>query len=472
MTWGISDAILRRLMPVLCGSAVLGATLALWFMQSTDWRGDEYTYADMAGAIAGTLRGSQAPGDGWAAAIFGTGWFMPGMGVTGAVPFLFDPEPPRVVLRGWALTVNLALGAWLVRCSAQAFGRLYAVMLLVFPGMTAAWYFSAASYLPELTAGLLSTLALLAAWRCAMALTRGEAPRWHDVLAMEALLVAALYLRGPVLLLAVAVHGFLLVTALHSARAAAWRLMAGAAAFALALLPWSLAASAHFGAPVVTTTNVPLVLADGFGDPGRTCFGPCGEGDDIWPAWHFAQGEAARTGENALAIERRMMRNSLEELGPREYLRKVRGNFGRLLLDPLRVVRTFEPVMYRVPPDLREPLVAMVGLLTWVLYTPMLLALLATNILSFRGSDNARVQSLLIKLATLAAFVQPFVHKSSGRYWAGFAPLMAWSAALLASAWLLQKQTGVAETASAILDRVQVVYGCLFALCGAAILLA
>ena len=468
----LADEHLRQL-PVVLGCLIaVAAFVTLLVMQSTDWRGDEYTYAEMAAAIAGALRGSQAPGDGWAAAIFGTGWFMPGMGVTGAVPFLFDPDPPRVVLRGWALAVNLALGAWLVRCFAREFGRLYAVMLLVFPGLTAAWDFSAASYLPGVTAGLLSTLALLAAWRCAMASARGKAPEWHDVVAMEALLVAALYLRGPALLLAVAVHGFLLATALFSVRATAWRVLAGAAAFALALLPWSLAASAQFDAPVVTTTNVPLVLADGFGDPGRTCFGPCGEGYDIWPAWRFAQGEAARTGENALAIERRMMRSSLEGLGPREYLRKVRGNFGRLLLDPVRVVRTFEPVMYRVPPDLRGPLVAIVGLLTWVLYVPMLLALLAANILPFRGSDSARVQSLLIKLATLAAFVQPFVHKSSGRYWAGFAPLMAWSAALLVIAWLVRERARQTSGLPALLDIAQIGYAAIFAAAGIVILLA
>ena len=52
----LADAHLRQL-PVVLGCLIaVAAFVTLLVMKSTDWRGDEYTYAEMAAAIAGALR--------------------------------------------------------------------------------------------------------------------------------------------------------------------------------------------------------------------------------------------------------------------------------------------------------------------------------------------------------------------------------------------------------------------------------
>ncbi|RPF71545.1 hypothetical protein [Aurantiacibacter spongiae] len=458
----------RRFAP----AAILAASvLALLIMRASDWRGDEYTYSAMARAVGEWLRGSVS-GRQAMQAIFGTGWFMPGIALIGAPPFVLTDDPPHWLQRGWLLAINLGLTALLIRRFARQFGPRHAALAMLFPGLAAGWYFSALSWFPEITAGLLSTLALLAGWRCAVRISRGSLPEWQDVAAMEVCLIAALYLRGPALLLALALNGFLILLAVLAMRGALPRLAAGCLAIALALAPWSIAASRHFDATVITTTNVPLVLADGFGDPARTCFGRCPAGRDIWPAWQFAQGRAAQTGENPLVVERRMMRASLSGLSPRTYLRTVRANFARFLFEPSHVARLFEPVMHGVPPGMRAGLLAFVALATWLLYAPMLAALLLANVARLRGGDGQRLQSLLIKLGTAAAFAQPFVHKSSGRYWVAFAPLMAWSAALLIAAWRDRPGHRRHSAVAGVLDAAQTTYAAAFALAALVLLAA
>ena len=356
----------------------------------------------------------------------------------------------------------------------RRFGRAHLAALLIFPALAPAWLLTGATWLPDLPAGLLTSLALVCAYPAARALVAERQPRLVDVAAMEVALVAALYLRGPALLLTLALHAMFVVLALAGG-SGRWRrlaiVIAGLAGFAAALVPWSLAASRHFDARVVTTTNVPLVFADSFGDPARTCFGPCAKGQDIWPAWRYAQQRAARKGSNALTVERAMMAHSIAGLTPRAYLAKVRGNFGRLLFDPPGVVERQVSRMYRVPPDLRGTVLTLVGALTLTLYVPFMLALLLVNLLPLRTSASVRMQSVLLKLATACALAQPFVHKASARYWTGFAPLMAWAAALLWCAWRARGTSTVGEH-SHWLDRIQLAYAAVFVTLGTAIMLA
>lgn len=277
--------------------------------------------------------------------------------------------------------------------------------------------------------------------------------------------------------LALALHVLLVVLALlHPVGklAACARIGLGLAALALLIAPWSILASRHFGEVVVTTTNVPLVLADGFGDPALTCFGPCGEGYDIWPAWHYAQAEAARKGINPLAMQRQMMANSLSGLTLRSYLAQVRENFGRFAFNPAGRVIRYEPVMYGVPIAMRGTVVGAVTALTLAVYVPFLFALMLANVLVFRSGTSLRVQAVLIKLGTACLFIQPFVHKSSGRYWTTFAPLMAWSAVILWLAWRARgaDPTGGPTLAAQWMDWGQIGWTLLIAVIVAALLLA
>ena len=330
-------------------------------------------------------------------------------------------------------------------------------------------------------AGLLCALALVSGYRIARTMLIGEIPHWRAMAGLELWLALSLYVRGPQLLIVVGVHAVLLLALLCGNMprlAAGLRIGTGLAAVALMLAPWSVLVSRHFQTPVLTTTNVPLVLADSFGNPARTCFGPCGAGYDIWPAWHFAHNLAARTGQNELAVQRQMMKSSLSGLTLRTYLQKVRTHFTEFLFDPSGVADQFMRFSYAVPRLLRSPIFSTIAVLTWLIYLPFLLALLIANMLVFRRSANTQLQSLLIKVATACMFLQPFVHKAGPRYWVTFAPLMAWSAALIVLEFLPEEARASAPgidtriTPLRAMNRVQWAYITLIALIGACVILS
>lgn len=422
----------RRLSGIDAPGRIIGwtiasaALLALLVMAKTDWRGDEYTYVAGARAIGDWLAG-RATWDTAYAEVIGPGWFMPGASVIGAPLFALFETPPQWLVRAWALTVNLALCFAVLRAFSRTFGKVHRLAFLLFPMLAACWYISLVTLMPDIPAGLVAALALLAAWRLAMS---GDLP-WRSIAVLELLLAAAIYLRGPMLLLALGLHGLLLVIALTRRQRGTERLLIGLIGLALLVAPWSIAATRHFGEPVLTTTNVPLVFAESFGDPGLTCFGPCPTGQDIWPERHYAEALSRQTGENSLSIQRRMMAASTAELTPLSYLDQVRQHFITFLFKPDGLVPMYMEVAYGVPPALRPALGAVLHWLTLIAYLPFLIALLLANVLRFRRSDGEVLQGLLIKLGTAVLFLQPFFHHTSARYWQTFAPLAAWSAALL-----------------------------------------
>jgi len=76
-----------------------------------------------------------------------------------------------------------------------------------------------------------------------------------------------------------------------------------------------------------------------------------------------------------------------------------------------------------------------------------------------------------LRMATGCLFLQPFVHKCSGRYWVTFAPLAAWSAALLVTA-LVDRRAATVSGQTRWLDRAQTVYAIIFAAAMITVLLA
>lgn len=461
----------RWLIPALLAIAIGGAALVLFALRASEWTGDEVTYARRAAALAdwATGRGSDA---GVFGAVIGRGWFMPGMAALGAPLFIVFPNAPNWLAALYIGAVNAALFAGFVRTVAPVVGERWR-WFLVFPLLAPLWWVGAFAFLPDLPAGLLLAIAMALAWRAAMQLLAGDTPSWRLVVALELCLIAALYLRGPMLVAALGLNAILIALALPRLRAAI-RPAAGLALFIAALTPWSIVASGHFGAPVITTTNFPLVIADGFGDPARTCFGPCPPGRDIVPAWQFAQERAQATGEHPFVVQQAMMRASLEGVTVRRYLQNVRGAFGRFLGDPGGWLAKKLRLSFAVPPDWKPVVQTLALAVTWLLYAPFMLALLVTNALPVRSSDSLAVQSVLIKGMTACLFLQPFLHKSSGRYWIGFAVLGTWAALVLA-AWWRERGLSLVRPDRAMprwLDVMQVVYGTGFVTLTLAILLA
>lgn len=465
----------QRPLPVIALLAlamVLGAGLLLIAMRHTDWRGDEYTYHDCAVVVGNVLAGRTADLAGALQAVIGTGWFMGGICALAAPPLAGDPQMPYWALRGWMWLTSMALFALLAVGAVRRWGRWAAVTLLIFPGIAPLWQLSAQMLLPDLPAGLLVALATLLAIEAGAGLLRGETPGWHRLLAVQACLIAALYLRGPTLLCAVALNGGLLVLALTGRnRRSATRVLLAALVVPMLLAPWSLAVSRQFDAPVLTTTNVPLVLADTFGDPARTCRGPCPERGwgDIWPAWYWGQAEAKRTGRNALAVEREMSVRSLAGLTATGYLARVRANVGRYMFDPGETLRTQMPYAHAIPAGLRGPFYSLMVALTLALYVPFTLALLAANVLPLGRTADDQIAALSLKLVSACLFMQPFVHKSSGRYWTMFAPFAALAVVLLVRQ---RRHAPLGPAGPAWLGQVQIAYGMAFVTMAAAITLA
>lgn len=458
---------------LLALSVALGAALLLFAMRHTDWRGDEYTYHACAVAVGNVLAGRTTDVAGALQSVIGTGWFMGGICVAAAPPLAVDPQMPYWVVRGWMWLASMSLLVLLTWWVAQWWGSWAAATLLVFPAISPLWQLTALMLLPDLPAGLSVALATLLSIEAGTSLLRGDMPGWRRLLAVQACLILAIYLRGPALLCAVALNGGLLVLALAGrSRRATTRVILAALLIPVLLAPWSLAVSRQFDSPVLTTTNVPLVLADTFGDPARTCRGLCGEGADIWPAWHWGQAEAQRTGRNALAVERAMSARSLAGLTLADYLAKVRANVERYMFDPGETLRTQMPFAYAIPAWLRGPFYNLMVALTLALYVPFTLALLVANVLPLGRTAHDQVAALLLKAVSACLFLQPFVHKSSGRYWSVFAPFAALAMVLLARQWRHVPARSAGPAGPGWLGQVQFAYGVAFVALVAAIALA
>jgi hypothetical protein len=445
----------------LVAGVVLLLALLVWAMRSTGLHGDEYTYATDARALGDWIAGRGGNAGAVFAEVVGNGWFMPGMAVLGAPLHALLPDPAPWQMQLYMAGVNGALLGALYAALRPVIGERRVWLLLVFPALAPLWWIGALAFLPDLAAGLLLAIAMALACRIALAGLAGERPDWRLIAPIELALIAALYLRGPMLIAGLGVHAVLLAVLLGRSWRRGLPVLAGLAAFLAALAPWSVAASQHFGATVITTTNVPLVLADSFGDPVRACFEPCPPGNDIEPAYAFAKAEAARSGQHLFAVQRAMMEHSLEGLTLRGYLAEVREHFGRFVLDPGGWLARKLPVAYGVPEDWRAAFYWAVLSASLLLYAPFILALAAVNLVPIRSSDSLRIQAVMIKAMTACVFLQPFVHKTSARYWIGFAALASWAAALLWAHWQA-RQSPIPAARRALpgwLDHAQVAYG-------------
>lgn len=454
---------------------LLAAAVTQVAMRNTNLRGDEYTYAAGATALGDVWRGRMSWGEALDI-VLGTGWFMPGATMLAAPLHALIDMPGFAALRTWMALVNLTLLGLTARAMAKTLGKTAGIALLICPGLVAAAHIAMIAVLADYAAGMSMTLALLAAYRIALDLAAGKRPGWRDVAVFECALLASIYLRGPLALTALALHALLVLVALCAARqrvVSIARLAVGLVALAVSVAPWSIAATHRFGQPIVTTTNFPLVFADSFGNPAKTCFGPCGKGPDIWPAWRFAQERAALTGKNPLDIQRDMLASSIEGLTLRDYLHQTRAHFGTFLLDRTGTLEDMLPQAFGLPAPLRTPLLKAVAALSAAVFMPFLCALFVVNLGLFRSNTPARLQSVLLKAATACMFLQPFVHKANARYWTTFAPLAAWSAVLLWQSWP-RSRNAVAPGANTLLDRtldiVQASYIAVFAAVGLTLL--
>lgn len=445
-----ASALQRRVLPLLFSMAVAGWVGAVFFMQDVPLSGDEKFYARNAESIVAMLTGRGA-GVRLSHELVSNGWFMPGMSFLLVPLYAIDLTPDVTTVRAYMAAATFVLWLFGLREVSATFGRHATLAMLVFPGLAATWLLFATTIWADLSAGLVAVVVFARTYRMAVDLLEDRPVRLPAVLLLELLLVAMVYLRGNTLILAAALHVSLLVVSLIAGpgsqllrRAAA--LGIGSALFVALLAPWSLAASGKLGDRVVTTSSAQLAVGITFGGEEQICFGRCpGDSTVFYAAAAFSRKYAERKGISELEAQRRMAAYALRDVTLASYAQQVRTNLASFIGRPNEFVERF--VGMRTPPfsgATAASVLAVIRFATLALYIPMLVALALANLAVIVRHQRLQVWSLCVKVFTVSAFAQPFFHRSHGRYWVGFAPLMTLGAVLLFEWWRVRRDAAVA----------------------------
>ncbi len=198
--------------------------------------------------------------------------------------------------------------------------------------------------------------------------------------------------------------------------------------FLVLLAPWSIAASEALDARVITTTTVPVSLANTFGDREQVCFGKCDPDSFLWfRPLRYAREVGRATGTSEVEVEKQMSDYALRDLDRTHYARQTWWNMGSYFFIPANFV------IYLHPPAGRGPLGTaaqwtVLGL-SYLYYVPFLVLALVSMFFVQLRSLESQILDTLAKLSLLALFVQPFVHVAGSRYWTTAGPLFGVAAA-------------------------------------------
>jgi hypothetical protein len=423
--------------------------------------GDEASYVDGARALSNFVRdlAGLGPVDSGELArnVVGSGWFMPGMSVLVTPLFVVDPDASVAAIRAYLGVVTTGLLVLSMLSVRRALGDVYAAAVLVFPGLVPMWLLFSYCAWGDLCAGLLLLMLVAQLVRVVRSLRDGVVPGAREGLRLGALAVAVVYLRSSALLLVVGLGLLTVVLALLVLRGRERRRGLGASCaavlvFVTVLLPWSLFASHTLGDRVVTTTSVPTVMANTFGDRDRVCFGPCDPNSSIWfGPLRYSREVARATGLSEVEVQRQMSAYARSDVTAHSYARDVMSNLEAYTAEPARFAAFLGSPSgeSQAVERLRDVVVAATEVMFF-----MMLALAAGMLVAlFRSSFELQVVSVLTKLGLGALLTQPFVHIAGARYWPSAAPLCALALGLWVT-WLLERRsTHVPSSAPAVLRR-------------------
>lgn len=442
-------------LPDSCGKVfllLLAAHLALklWVgMSVLDLKltGDENAYTDAAMALSNLIRDIihlVPPNlDELRNNVISNGWFMPGMPAVLTPLYLVVPDAGSTTVRLYLGGLSLALWLWAVLSVHRHLGRAYAYALMVFPSLVPLWIAFSFTAWGDLYAGLLLVILLCHAFTAIRRIYREGKFGLRDGIWIGVLAACSLYLRSnvsPLILLLFSFIAFASLTSTHRGRRL--RLLAGSAAalaaFMLVVVPWSLTASYTLGAPVVTTTTVPLSMAVAFGDRNELCFGPCGKGNIWFRTVAYSKAVAADGNASELTVQKEMARHAMRDTTAASYAADVFENFGRYAFNPGSFARLF--AMAGSSPYSRASAgqterESWLRTTTTVPYFIFMALLVIAWFTVARRTLEGQIASLLVKAFSAALLVQPFVHVSGGRYWSVFGPMAALAAGFLWSTW-------------------------------------
>ncbi|WP_193608210.1 hypothetical protein [Nocardioides lijunqiniae] len=419
------------ILAVLVAAHVLLKLALLPKVGHTPFVGDEAYYVDGGKALSNLVRDLVGLGPIDTAElerhVVGSGWFMPGMSALLTPLFLVDPDASTFVIRCYLGVVSTIVLLLTVRTVRRTFGDRYAALLLVFPGLVPMYLLFMYGAWGDLLAGLLVVVMICRLVSIFRRVRQGVGFSLREGASLGLLGIVIVYLRsstallvgGMFLVLFVAL--VLLLRRRERLRGVGAMVLAGVVFVGL-LLPWSVAASQSLGGRVVTTTSVPTVLANTFGEYDRICFGPCDPGSTIWfSPLRYAREVARATDGDQVAIQSEMSAYAREDVTPESYSRDVLANFYAYALEPAG----YNDQLMDPETDGDTVTYWFVTLVTTLMWYLSLVVLVWVLLLATRRSFESQILSVVLKLGLGALLTQPFIHLASARYWPTAAPLLA-----------------------------------------------
>lgn len=429
-----------RVLLALLGLHVVLKVLMYVHAAGADIFGDESAYANGARSFSNALRdlGSFGPVDGAELErnVVGSGWFMPGMSLLLTPLFLVVPDASTEIFRAYLGVVSTAMFAYALWEVRRVLGRRVAVAFAVLPGLIPTFALFGVAAWGDAYAGLALVVVLVRAVEMARQVAGGVAPSRRQAAALAGWSIATVYLRSSVLPIIAAIGVLALVGVVvglrdHERRRGLVAGVVGGAVFLAVLLPWSVAASASLGGRVVTTTSVPLALANTFGDREQFCYGPCDPGSTIWfNPLRYSREVARATGHSEMEVQQQMSAYARRDMTAHSYATNVVDDFDRYTTEPWRFL-TYLPLDGETDPVEDG---ARIGT-EWLFQLATGIAVLALLLVA-RRSRERQVQLVLVKLALGGLLFQPFVHVAGPRYWTTAAAVAGLALGLLAT-WAL-----------------------------------
>lgn len=361
----------------------------------------------------------------------GSGWFMPGMSVVLTPLYLVLPDvglPGARIYLGVVSSVAFLATVLRVR---RVLGVRAAGVMLVFPGLVPTFHVFGLAAWGDTGAGLAIALLVCAMTEVFRDLRAGQAMTWQQGLVLGWWSIVAVYLRSSVSILVVGLCAIVFVVALVLVARADRLRVVGAfvvsgVVFLGLLAPWSIVASASLDGRVVTTTSLPTVRANTFGDRDVLCFGECDIGSTIWfSPLRYSRETGRAAGVSEMDVAEEMSAYALRDVTARSYARDVGIDAGRYFGQPARFVTLLSDP--EGPVDV--VLVGEVG--TLPLFYGACAGLLVLLGAAARRSVELAFRLLLVKAGAILLLVQPFVHIAGPRYWTTLAPILAIGLALL-----------------------------------------
>ncbi len=398
---------------------------------------DEQQYYDGARALSNLVRDvfafSSPDGAELERNVVGSGWFMPGMAILMSPLFVVFPDAADPLCRAYLGLANFLVLLWAVRSVRKRLGSGYAALFVAFPALLPSWVLMSFTAYGDPLSGVVLVVLVAHVVDMLRKLRAGEPPAWKEALQLGLLAIAVLYLRSSTSIVLAALGLVTLLAVFVLLRGAQrWRALAAAGlaavVFLMLLAPWSIAASRSLDTRVITTTTVPISLANTFGDRSQVCFGKCDPDSYLWfRPLRYAREVGRATGTSEVEVEKQMSDYALRDLDRREYARQAWWNIGSYFLLPANFVR------YIAPPEGRGPVGDAAQKVIWgatyAYYIPILLLTLLSMLFIQLRSLEAQILDALTKIALLALFVQPFVHVAGSRYWTTAGPLFILAAA-------------------------------------------